>query len=234
MCGYKGDGIYGIDHNHLPHLFVPPRLLQKYTGHTIQDSELERACAHRATLIPRYATHLLSGRAQKKRTHRGLEIHPCTPLRFQLTPEQVARLNGDYRTTLQICQDALPFAFARSLYQNSIHLTAEQKLEWDAMFRRGEFNITQYTGQQHARYYIQQQIAYRTHSTPREHLERGDPMRPVFCVTFPDYISLDPIQFPPNIGEVMIVCYTYSAGLIHTKHKESRIPKPDKKTHFTL
>jgi hypothetical protein len=234
MCGYKGDGIYGIDHNHLPHLFVPARLLQTYTGNTLEESELERACANTSTMIPRFAKHLLAGRTQKKRMYRGAEIHQCPPFRFQLTSEQMARLNGQYRTTLQICLETLTPAVARSLYQHSIHFTPEQKQELDQVFNRREFNIIQYTEQRYTRYYIQQQIAHRINSTPLEHMERRDPMRPILCVTFPNYLSLDPIQFPPTAGEILIVCYTYSAGLKHTINKESRIPRPDNKTHFTL
>jgi hypothetical protein len=92
------------------------------------------------------------------------------------------------------------------------------------MSREGKYTNQHY----HNQLYIDEQ----TMTTPLEHID-GYPFL-TFCVTYPDFVSTDPVLYPHIPGKVYMVYYTKAKGLFTAITKSSRIPKHDGRTHFSM
>jgi hypothetical protein len=189
---------------------------------------LERAFC--PDVLPRYAKHLLLGPIQKKAIQSNqVPLYPCVPIPFQLSAEDTQRLTvAPLAEIAQLCLHTFSIEMVD-------HVTEEQRREIArilAVHQRGRYtNIRRFQSNNgydsHPHYYNAMLKAVATNTTVIEHIT--DYPRVTFCTTFPGYQHEDAVP-----GQVFAVFYTEAAGIFPKINMESRIPKQDGKTHFTL
>jgi hypothetical protein len=212
-----------------PLVFLPPRCIKPHENDMISLCDLERAFC--PDVLPRYAKHLLLGPIQKKAIQPNqVPLYPCVPIPFQLSPEDTQRLtDASLAEIAQLCLHTFSLEMVD-------HVTEEQRREITQILavhmrpniltnvRRFRYNNGH---DSHPHYYNAMLKAVATNTTVIEHIT--DYPRITFCTTFPGYQHEDAVP-----GQVFAVFYTESIGPFPKINEESRIPKQDGKTHFTL
>jgi hypothetical protein len=142
MCGYRGrhedpeEDVYYVpmDRDDRPVLYTSGKLFEKKEDAVLPLSDLERYVylphedEHRKGVIPRLATHLVCEEPEKVvKNAQGVVVHPCVPIRFLLSEEDVRQLpSATDRELRGICFDA----FMSELdFHMEDDLTEEQKEE---------------------------------------------------------------------------------------------------------
>jgi hypothetical protein len=213
-----------------PLIFLPPKCIKPHENDIIGLCDLERAFC--PNVLPRYAKHLLLGPVQKKAIQPNqVPLYPCVPIPFQLSPEDTQRLT--MATPLAEIAQLCLRTFSVDMVN---HVTEEQRREITqilAVHRRPNVltNIRRFRynngHDSHPHYYNAMLKAVATNTTVIEHITNYP--RITFCTTFPGYQHEDAVP-----GQVFAVFYTESVGRFEKINEESRIPKQDGKTHFTL
>ena len=199
-------------------------------------SDLERAF-HPET-IPRYASHIVPGTVQRVGHATDDSVrYPCVPLSFQLSAEDITRLVGASGQDLsELCLRSLydqPDIVAR--YLDTRHITEAQRQEitekldrkYEQIGTSERASIRRLQGDSQLSYYNECNKAIETNTTVKEHVTNCPFI--TFCITFPDYQGQDAVP-----GQFFAIIYTEAEGIFKKIHLESRIPRQDGKTHFTL
>ena len=209
-----------------PLIFLPPKCLEKHKNDMISLCDLERAFC--PDVLPRFAKHLLLGPVQKKAIQNQVPLYPCVPIPFQLSPEDTQRL------TVAPITEIAQFCLRTFSIEMVNHVTEEQHREIRQILARQHGRYTnvrrfRYNNghDSHPDYYKAMLKAVATNTTVIEHITNYP--RVTFCTTFPGYQHEDAVP-----GQVFAVFYTEATGFFPKINEESRIPKHDGKTHFTL
>ena len=219
MCGYDVPAIK-------PLIFLPSKCLKLNPDKIINACDLERAFI--PDTIPRYASHIIPGRLQKKAENEDrTQLFPCIPIRFQLSAEDTQLLDGLSRAEISdICMRTFSVDMINEIF------TAEQRQEIIAKLHeciagRISVHIRRFQNNSHPHYFKSMLEAVATNTTINEHID--DYPFLTFCITYPGYHNEASVP-----GQVFAVIYTESIGFYNVINLESRIPKQDDKTHFTL
>jgi hypothetical protein len=214
MCGYDVPEVK-------PLIFLPPKCLKLNQDKIIKACDLERAFI--PNTIPRYASHIIPGRLQKKtENEERVQLYPCVPIQFQLSAEDTRQLDGlSYREISAICMRTFSVDMINETF------TQEQRQEIIETLPNIDRHIRRFQGTSHPHYFKSMLEAIATNTTINEHID--DYPFLTFCVTYPGYHN--ELSVP---GQVFAMFYTKSIGFYNVINLESRIPKQDGKTHFTL
>lgn len=227
MCGYDVPAVK-------PRIYLPEKCLVPNRGKIIEACDLERAFI--PDTIPRYASHIIPSALQTKALVDSVQVYPCAPIQFQLSPEDTERLEGlSLRQIGAMCLST--FSDYDGLDSESIDMidrvfTPQQKQEIAEKLPRyhdgmDRVHVRRFQGTSHPHYFKSMLEAVATNTTINEHIDEYPFI--TFCVTYPGYDHESAVA-----GRVFAVIYTTSVGLHPAINLNSRIPKQDEKTHFTL
>jgi hypothetical protein len=216
MCGYDVPEVK-------PLIFLPPKCLKENSDKIIKVCDLERAFI--PNTIPRYASYIIPGRLQKKaENEERVQRYPCVPIKFQLSAEDTRQLDGlSYREISAICMRTFSVDMINETFTQEQRQEIIEKLP--NIDRRA--NIRCFQGTSHPHYFKSMLEAIATNTTINEHIDEYPFL--TFCVTYHGYHN--ELSVP---GQVFAMFYTESIGFYNVINLESRIPKQDGKTHFTL
>jgi len=263
MCGYldvDGNDVYKISLilENRPILYIASLTLKTNDKKNITMSDFERAVIPyidpitkvESQVLPRLAAHIIPSNVANRSVKESVELYQCPPIAIQLSAEQIATLishETDTRGTKILCINSMLTRTFRETIMSHTRLTREQKdeilLDWlDTLNKNTDlrkYHIRNMKKDSHREgeysnqhYHKQLYIAEQTTTTTLEHMDGYSFL--TFCVTYPDFVSMDPILYPPTPGKVYLVYYTKAKGLFTAITKTSRIPKHDGRTHFSM
>ena len=228
MSGYQGDNVYQLPWNNAekPLIFLPSKCTKRNERLSVPECDLERA--YMENTLPRHASHIILGAVQSRALTEDGERYPCVPIVFQLSAEHTALLPTASRVMiLDMCTQTFQLSM---LGGANGHFKRQQREEitykMSTMTSR-DYHIRRFQGESQLNYYKDQRRAIETSTTCREHMDDFPLL--TFCITFPDYQHEMAVP-----GQVVAIFYTEEEGFFPSIHLESRIPKQDGKTHFTL
>jgi len=223
-----------------PLIFLPEKCLVASQNSAVRDPgtdeplcDLERAFY--PDTIPRYASHIVPGTVQRVGRAEDESVrYPCVPVQFQLTAEDIARLPA-MASDLHALSDMCLNEFMRTIATlSTANFTEAQRCEIQEKLVIKYTSVDQrycsmrrLQGNSQASYYNELLDAVKTSTTTHEHV--SDCPLVTFFVTFSDYQHQNAVP-----GQVFAVFYTESKGKFDKVNLESRIPRQDGKTHFTL
>lgn len=226
MCGYDVPAIK-------PRIYLPEKCLVPNPGKIIEACDLERAFI--PDTIPRYASHIIPSAVQTKALVDRVQVYPCAPIQFQLSAEDTQQLAG--LSLNEIGAMCLSTFGENALDSASIDMidrvfTEEQQQEIIEKLPRyhdgmDQVHVRRFQGTSHPHYFKSMLEAVATSTTINEHIDEYPFI--TFCVTYPGYDHESAVP-----GRVFAIIYTTSVGLHPAINLNSRIPKQDEKTHFTL
>jgi hypothetical protein len=217
-----------------PRIYLPEKCLVPNPGKIIEVCDLERAFI--PDTIPRYASHIILSAVQTKALVDSVQVYPCAPIQFQLSEEDTQQLEGlSLKQIRTMCLNK--FTNYDGLDSESIDMidrvfTPQQKQEIAEKLPRytegiEQAHVRRFQGKSHPHYFKSMLEAVATNTTINEHIDEYPFI--TFCVTYPEYDHESAVP-----GRVFAVIYTASVGLHPAINLQSRIPKQDEKTHFTL
>ena len=246
MCGYEGEeaDVYKVPRVK-PLIFVSGAALDKEKNKkkVVDCSELERAILsgvksdinqQKVRIGPQKVAGLNPGHVQNKKIVGDVELHPCAPVRFQLTPFQTESLaDGSESYIKAMCMRYMQTHLA--LIERNPLLTKDQREElmstvesWSYDETRSGANLRRYSGHSNDSMHKSHVKALQTQCSATDGI--SNPERPTFCVTFPDFQPLDGVPMTP--GEVFVIFYTRAKGLPYVLPLESRVARHDGTSHF--
>ena len=205
-------------------------------------SDLERAF-HPET-IPRYASHVVPGMVQRVGHAVDDSVrYPCVPISFQLSPEYMAQLEDPIfheHTLRDIPKKKLSIMCLTMLTENDTvdkrffneYITESQRIEIAHKIQiqlasTDPCSIRRFRNESSLGQHESCIKAITTNTSSNEHIANCPFL--TFCITFSD--CKHPNAIP---GRVFAIVYTEAVGIFERIHLESRIPRQDGKTHFTL
>jgi hypothetical protein len=221
VCGYDVPVVK-------PLIFLPSKCLTRHQNTVLNVCDLVRAFT--PYTIPRYASHIIPGSLQRKAENQnGQQLFPCVPIKFQLSPEDIQQLEelllNDYHGISALCMRT----FSADMLDETF--TEEQRQEIVEKLARyigpKRARIRKFHADSHPRYFNSMLEAVATKTTINEHIVKYPFL--TFCVTYPGYHNESSVP-----GQVFAVIYTKSIGFYNVINMDTRIPKQDGKTHFTL
>jgi hypothetical protein len=229
MCGYD----VGPDR---PSIYLPKRLTQKIGGNKVVPnlSELDRyneSCKKDATVLPQRATNVISGSIQTIATRNGRVVTQCPPIRM-LLPNVGEFLRYPESERKRRCLLTLKENSEQLVNMNS-NLTEAQKseiLQWLSVATSQSCHIRNYSGTSNQSMHRCHVNALKYNCASREGI--SDSSFLTFCITYPGFTPLPDIEAIP--GEVFVIIYTDAKGKDKCIDLESRIPKENGTTGFSL
>jgi hypothetical protein len=238
MSGYQGDDVYQLPWNNAekPLIFLPPKCTKRNDQLSVPECDLERA--YMDNTLPRHASHIIPSAVQRRALTEDGERYPCVPIVFQLSAEHTALLStaslSAKRLTDKARYDILDMCtqtFQLSMLGGANgHFKRQQREEIAfkmSMMTSRDYHIRRFQGESQLNYYKDQRRAIETDTTCREHMDDFPFL--TFCITYPEYQH--ELAVP---GQIVAIFYTEEEGFFPSIHLESRIPKQDGQTHFTL
>lgn len=221
MCGYDVPVVK-------PLIFLPEKSIALPKNKLINVSDLERAFIEYT--IPRYASHIIPGHLQTKaQDEDGSQVFPCVPIKFQLSEEDTQQLKGNlsFHDISAMCLRTFSVDMINESFTTEQRQEIIKQIEHKRANIRDRANIRAFQDTSHPHYFKSMLEAVATNTTINEHIDNYPFL--TFCVTFPGYHNK--LSVP---GQVFAVIYTKSIGYYNVTSINTRFPKQDGNTHFTL
>lgn len=240
MCGYRGREVYHVpmDRDDRPVLYTSHGLFmsqEKKQELALPLSDLERFHDDTGDICPRLATHLVREEPEKVvKNAQGIVVHPCVPIRFFLSEEDVRRLPIASDSALRsMCFDTFMSECEFNVQENG-DLTREQKEEIQSTL--SEMNgsgshVRRLQGSSQTTFYRHVLDAIKQ----RTAVEKGtisDAPFITFCVVFEGYEGVAQTHSTDRAGTVYACIYTEANGHRYTIPLPTRIPRHNGATHF--
>lgn len=243
MCGYRGHEVYHVpmDRDDRPVLYTSHDLFYKKEDAALPLSDLGRFVyeprehQRRDCMIPRFATHLVREEIETVvKNAQGTVVHPCVPIRFFLSEEDVQRLPiASFSDLRNMCFDTFVSDLEFNVNEND-DLTEEQKeeiLTKLSQMNGSDAHVRRLQDSSQTGFYRHVLDAIKHHTSVEKGTISNTPFI-TFCIIFEGYEGVAQTHSTDRAGTVYVCIYTEAEGRHSTIPLPTRIPRHNGLTHF--